>query len=312
MLASLVSAPPAELTRQVSVLADLAEEGEVSGVHLEGPWLAYGKRGAHDPEALRDPRPEEIEQLLGAARGTIRMVTLAPELPGGQAAVRQLAEAGVTVAVGHTEADYEQTRQAIAAGARVATHLFNGMPAVHHRDPGPVPALLEDPGVTVEVVADGLHLHSAVLQWVLRTAGASRVAFVTDAISAAGMGDGTYSLGGLPVEVREGVARLSAGLGGTVAGSTATMPALFAAARATSDDEDEALQLASQVCSTTPAAALGLSDVGVLEVGRRADLVVIDDRGLRSSMRGGTWITPEHSSRDQATPQGRLSPSERT
>ena len=308
MVASLVSAPQPELVRQVSVLSELVQDGELSGIHLEGPWLAAGKRGAHAAEALRDPQPADIEQLLRAARGTIRMVTLAPERPGAREAVRQLTEAGVAVAIGHTEADYELTRQAIAAGATVGTHLFNAMPAVHHRDPGPVPALLEDPRVTVELVADGLHLHPAVLRWVLRTAGAQRVAFVTDAMSAAGMDDGGYRLGGLSVEVRGGVARLPEG---SLAGSTATTPQLFAAAREASGEAVEALGLASHLCSTTPATALGLADVGALDVGKRADLVVVDDGGPRAVMKQGRWIPSELPGQGEGPPHGRASPSTR-
>ncbi|HKJ12247.1 MAG TPA: N-acetylglucosamine-6-phosphate deacetylase [Ornithinimicrobium sp.] len=287
MLASLVSAPGGELRRRVAVLADLVQEGLLSGIHLEGPWLAPGKRGAHRLQALRDPRPQEVEELLRAGRGTIRMVTLAPERPGGQDAVRQLVEAGVVVAIGHTEADEEQTRRAVAAGATVATHLFNAMPAVHHRDPGPVPVLLGDPRVTVELIADGLHLHPAIVEWVVRTAGPARVAFVTDAMAAAGMPDGAYTLGTLPVQVRQGVARLP---DGSIAGSTATTPHGFAAARETATDADAGLALAGRVCATTPARALGLHDVGLIEVGRRADLVMLGDATPQAVMSRGVWL----------------------
>jgi N-acetylglucosamine-6-phosphate deacetylase len=300
MLASLVSAPHHELVRQVGMLAELVDDGLLGGIHLEGPWLAPGQRGAHAPDALRDPHPEEIEELLRAGRGTVRMVTLAPERPGGLDAVRQLAAAGVKVAVGHTDADYEQTREAVEAGATVATHLFNAMPAVHHRRPGPVPALLEDERVTVEVVADGLHVHPAILRWVLRTAGPARVALVTDAMSAAGVGDGRYRLGGLPVDVRRGVARLS---DGTIAGSLATSAQLFATARKALGDDDEALRAASRICSATPAAALGLEGRGALEAGRRADLVLVPHQGPVAVMSAGSWITRDGPGREQPAPR---------
>ncbi|MGB7448046.1 MAG: N-acetylglucosamine-6-phosphate deacetylase [Ornithinimicrobium sp.] len=292
MLASLVSAPQEELVRQVAMLAELVQDGLLSGIHLEGPWLAPGKRGAHDPHTLRDPVAQEVDEVLRAGRGAVRMVTLAPERPGGLDAVRQLVAAGVVAAIGHTEADYEQTRAAIEAGASVATHLFNAMPAVHHRRPGPVPALLADDRVTAEVVADGLHVHPAILQWVLGTAGPTRVALVTDAMSAAGMGDGSYSLGGLPVQVRDGAARLA---DGTIAGSTATTTQLFTAARQALGETDEALIAASRVCSTTPAEALGLDGRGAIDVGRQADLVLLDDGGPASVLSAGEWVPAEPS-----------------
>ncbi|MGB3257262.1 MAG: amidohydrolase family protein, partial [Ornithinimicrobium sp.] len=227
LMASLVSAEPQALLRQVTALADLVQEGLLAGIHLEGPWLAAGKRGAHDAHVLRDPDPGEIARLLRAGRGAVRMVTLAPERTGGLDAVRQLIAEGVTVAVGHTEADYGTTRAAIRAGARVATHLFNAMPPLHHREPGPVLALLEDPRVTLELVADGIHLHPALVARVLASAGTDRVALVTDAMSAAGMTDGRYALGTLDAVVSDGVARLPSG---AIAGSTGNAADIFAAA----------------------------------------------------------------------------------
>lgn len=287
MLASLVSAQSKELLRQVAALVDLVQDGVLAGIHLEGPWLAPGRRGAHDPQALRDPDPDEISRLLDAGRGAIRMVTLAPELPGGLDAVRQLGEAGVTVAVGHTEADYALTRAAIEAGAGVATHLFNGMPPLHHREPGPLLALMEDPRVVLELIADGTHLHPALVAQVMCTAGLDRVALVTDAMSAAGISDGSYTLGALDVEVLKGSARLP---DGTIAGSTATTIQLFAAACTALRDTPDPLVGASKVTAATPAAALGLNTVGVLSPGHRADLVVVDiDGSLTGVMVAGTW-----------------------
>ena len=162
-----------------------------------------------------------MRKLLEAARGTARMVTLAPELPGGLESVRLLTEHGVAAAVGHTDSGYDATREAVDAGARVATHLFNAMPPLGHRAPGPVTALLEDERVTVELINDGTHLHPAVLELAFRSVGADRVAFITDAMGAAGMGDGTYPLGPMEVRVLDGVARLVEG--GSIAGSTLTL-----------------------------------------------------------------------------------------
>lgn len=288
MLASLVSAPPEELLRQLSALVDLVQDGLLAGIHLEGPWLAPGKRGAHDPAALRDPDPDELRRLLEAGRGTIRMVTLAPERTGGLDAVRQLTAAGVTVAVGHTEADYELTRAAIKAGARVATHLFNALPQLHHRDPGPALALLEDPLVVLELVADGAHLHPALVRHVLSSAGTGRVALVTDAMAAAGMQDGRYSLGSLDVTVSNGTARLA---DGTIAGSTATSSELFTAAYEALGDTSDPLRGASAVTSSTPAKAMGLDGVGALRPDCRADLVVLNEERVPVGvMARGRWV----------------------
>lgn len=288
MQSSLVSAAPEELLGQVSALVDLVDEGLLAGIHLEGPWLAPSKRGAHDPAALRDPDPAEISRLLDVGRGTIRMVTLAPELPGGLEAVRRLTAEGVTVAVGHTEADYGLTQAAIEAGASVATHLFNAMPPLHHREPGPVLALLEDPGVTLELVADGTHLHPALVAQVLTAAGPARVALVTDAMSAAGMSDGQYTLGTVDVVVTDGTARLPSG---SIAGSTATTTDLFAAAYQALHGSAEPLLGASQVTASTPAATLGLEGLGSLTPGHRADLVVLGaDLTTVGVMVRGRWV----------------------
>ncbi len=291
MVASLVSAPPDELLRQVRVLAEQVRGGWVAGIHLEGPWLAPGRRGAHEPSALRDPEPVEIDRVLAAGAGTIRMVTLAPELEGAEDAIRRVVAAGAVAAVGHTDATYEQTRAAIAAGATVATHLFNAMRPVHHREPGPVIALLEDPSVTVELVGDGVHVHPALARHVWATAGGDRVALVTDAMAAAGMPDGAYRLGTLPVEVVDGVARLAGTA--TIAGSTATMDQLFRFAVTHSDlAEDEALLAAVRQTSTTPARTLGLGAAG-LAAGAAADLVVLDETWtVTRVMKRGSWIEP--------------------
>ena len=174
---------------------------------------------------MRDPDPAEIDAVLAAGGGAIRMVTLAPELPGSDEAIRRFLDAGVVVAVGHTDATYEQTEHAIALGATVGTHLFNAMPPLHHREPGPALALLRHPGVTVELIADGVHVHPAVVHAVIGAAGPDRVAVITDAIAAAGRGDGAFRLGAVAIDVVSGVARVRGT--STIAGSTATMDRLF-------------------------------------------------------------------------------------
>ncbi|OBJ67372.1 N-acetylglucosamine-6-phosphate deacetylase [Mycobacterium sp. 1274756.6] len=290
-LASLVSAAPGPLLEAVGVLAAATRAGHVAGIHLEGPWLSAARCGAHDRRQLRNPDPVEIDTLLAAADGTIRMVTLAPELPGALEAVERLAGAGVVVAVGHTDADYAQTRAAIDAGATVATHLFNAMRPLHHRDPGPVAALLEDERVCVELIADGVHLHPAVLRAVIAAAGPDRVALVTDAMAAAGCGDGRYRLGRHEVDVTAGVARVAGS--DTIAGSTVTMDAVFRAVIGDAPDDpidDAALLAAVQMTAATPARALGLETVGALRPGVPANLVVLD-RNLAVSgvMVDGGW-----------------------
>jgi N-acetylglucosamine-6-phosphate deacetylase len=295
-LASLVTAAPEELRRAVDALAELVVDGEIAGVHLEGPWLAASRCGAHDPAQLRDPDPGELDELL--ATGVVAMVTLAPERVGALDAVRRVVGAGATAAVGHTDADFGLTRAAIAAGARHATHLFNAMAPLQHREPGPVVALLDDDRVTVELVTDGLHVHPALWEHVVRAAGAHRVAAVTDAMAAAGMPDGAYRLGRLDVEVVDRVARLAGGAAGlgAIAGSTATADALFRNIVAhAAVPRTAALRRAVAMTASTPARALGLPDVGELAVGRRADLVGLSaDLAVEAVYRSGERVPRWH------------------
>ncbi|GHF46541.1 N-acetylglucosamine-6-phosphate deacetylase [Streptomyces mashuensis] len=297
LVASTVTGDLDDLGRQASVLADLTEQGELAGIHFEGPFISPHRCGAHQPELLREPHPADVRKLLDAARGAARMMTLAPELPGGLDSVRLLAESGVIAAVGHTDSSYEATREAVDAGATVATHLFNAMPSLLHREPGPVTALLEDERVTVELINDGTHLHPAVLQLAFARAGADRVAFITDAMGAAGMSDGPYRLGPMAVEVRDGVARISEGpTAGSIAGSTLTLDTAFR--RAVTVD-GLSLPDAVRALSATPARLLGLADrVGSLEPGKDADLVVLDGAyEVVGVMRRGAWLVRPDSPR---------------
>ncbi|MFI8303719.1 N-acetylglucosamine-6-phosphate deacetylase [Streptomyces sp. NPDC085927] len=287
LVASTVTGDMDVLVRRAGLLAELAEQGDIAGVHFEGPFISPCRKGAHSEELLRDPDPAEVRKLIDAAHGRAKMVTLATELPGGLDSVRLLAEHGVIAAVGHTDATYEQTVAAIDAGATVATHLFNAMPALGHRAPGPITALLEDERVTVELINDGTHLHPAALQLAFHHAGPGRVAFVTDAMDAAGFGDGRYLLGPLEVEVADGVARLVEG--GSIAGSTLTLDR--ALKRAVTVD-GLPVEHAVAALSANPARLLGMDDrIGSLEPGKDADLVVLDaDFTLKGVMRRGEWV----------------------
>jgi N-acetylglucosamine-6-phosphate deacetylase len=287
LVASTVTNDMGFLTKQAGLLSELAEQGDIAGIHFEGPFISPCRKGAHSEELLRDPDPAEVRKLIDASRGHAKMVTLATELPGGIDSVRLLAEHGVIAAIGHTDATYEQTAQAIDAGATVATHLFNAMPPLGHRTPGPIAALLEDERITVELIDDGTHLHPASLQLAFHHAGAGRVAFITDAMDAAGGGDGRYMLGPLEVEVADGVARLVEG--GSIAGSTLTLDRAFR--RAVTVDRLPVQDVVAAI-SVNPAKLLGVHDrVGSLEPGKDADLVLLDaDFALKGVMRRGEWV----------------------
>lgn len=295
LVAGLVTASPAALLRQVAALAELCEAGELAGIHLEGPYLATQRCGAHDPALLRSPDLAEFQRILRAGRGHVRMITLAPELPGALELVRAAVSEGVVAAVGHTDADYATVCAAFDAGATVATHLFNQMRPLHHRDPGPVAAALTDDRVTVEVINDGVHLHPAVVRMAWAAAGADRTAFVTDAMAAAGLGDGDYTLGGRRVRVADGTARLADT--GAIAGSTII---LADAVRRAVRDLGIPLAAAVRAASTVPAAALRLADVGALLPGRYADLVVLEPDGtLHAVYHRGRPVTGVPASRGQ-------------
>ncbi|WP_226345727.1 N-acetylglucosamine-6-phosphate deacetylase [Agilicoccus flavus] len=282
MMASLVTQAPDVLAADVAALAPLVRSGELVGIHLEGPCLSPAHRGAHDPSLLTAPTPAAIDAVLEAGDGAVRMVTLATELDGGLEAVGRLVSAGVVAALGHTDATYDQTRRALDAGVGVATHLCNAMRPLHHREPGPILALTTAECATLEVIADGVHLHPAVVAAVFAAA-PGRVALVTDAMSAAGAGDGDYRLGPLAVRVENGVARVRST--GAIAGSTLTLDRAVAfAVREAGVGLEAALRAATQV----PAARLGRTDVGVLAPGARADLVGVGpDASLRLVVAGG-------------------------
>ncbi|NJP96459.1 N-acetylglucosamine-6-phosphate deacetylase [Nonomuraea sp. FMUSA5-5] len=288
MMASLVTDTVEGLAAAASALAGLCDEGLLAGIHFEGPYIARSRCGAHDPTRLREPSPQEFAGLVKAGRGHVRMLTIAPELPGALDTIRFAVDEGVLAAIGHSDAGYEQTIEGIEAGATVATHLYNAMPPLGHRAPGPVAALLDDERVTVELVNDGVHVHPAMLRLAYEVAGPGRTALITDAMSATGLGDGDYVLGSMAVRVHDGVARLVEG--GSIAGSTLTMDVAF---RRAVQELGMSLPDAVQVASLTPARLLGLAGrIGSIAVGKAADLVVLSDSlEVDGVLKDGVWIT---------------------
>ncbi|WP_024286772.1 N-acetylglucosamine-6-phosphate deacetylase [Cellulomonas sp. KRMCY2] len=302
LVASLVTADRTALLTSTALLADLADAGQLAGIHLEGPFLSRARCGAQNPAHMVPGDAALVRELAAAARGHLVSMTLAPEAPGvlgADGALVALAQAGALPSIGHTDASAELTdtaldtaRSALAApGSRSArptvTHLFNGMRPVHHRDPGAVAACLGAAArgrAVVELIADGVHLAPATVRAVFDMVGPAGIALVTDAMAAAGMPDGDYVLGPVSVQVRDGVARLTDG--GAIAGGTAHLLDTVRWSVSIGVPLIDAVRAAS----TTPASVLGRPDIGALEAGRRADLVVVDAdlRPLRV-MLAGSW-----------------------
>ncbi|MGZ4192626.1 MAG: N-acetylglucosamine-6-phosphate deacetylase [Solirubrobacteraceae bacterium] len=285
---SLMTAPVDELAEQLTWAAELHRRGptpggHVLGSHLEGPFLSPRRSGAQNEAHMLAPDAAVLDRLVAAADGSLRMITLAPELDGALALIAPLRRQGVIVAMGHSDATYEQATAAIRAGANHATHLFNAMPSLHHRAPGLVGAALEA-GLPCELINDGRHVHPAVIRLVARLI--SCPVLVTDAIDATGVGDGTFVLGGQEVRVHEGEARLARTE--SLAGSTLTMAE---ALRRAVTDTGLSLEQASAAASGNPARVLGLeASTGSIGPGRRADLVVLDDAlQVTAVMANGDW-----------------------
>ena len=271
-LPTFITSPEAQVIDALRRVPTASERGpRIVGVHLEGPFLSASRLGAHPPEQRRDPELELAGRLLAA--GPVALMTLAPELPGAAELVSFLHARGVVVSCGHTDATAAEAGMAFGQGVRTVTHLFNVMRPLGHRDPGIVGAALSRTDVIVQLIVDGTHLAPETVQLVWRAA-AGRVALVTDAIAAAGVGDGVFTLGSVEVEVRAGVARRAED--GVLAGSVLTMIEAVRNLHALGVPLEQALAAASSV----PARVLGSRTLGRIGPGRPADIVVLDD-GLR-------------------------------
>ena len=291
-LPTFVTAPLDELAASLARAREARERGgggaRILGAHAEGPFLSPARPGAHDPAAMLDPSPAAVDRLLEAGEGVLAVTTLAPERPGGIAAVARLAGAGVVVSVGHSDARAAEVAAAADAGARMVTHLFNAQRGLGHREPGVAGQGLTDPRLTLGLIADLHHVHGAVCRLAM-VAAPGRVALVTDAIAAAGMPPGRYRLGGLPVEVPEhGPPRRD---DGTIAGSTLRLDRAVANVAGLGVALEKAVAAATRV----PADLLGRADLGRLAPGALADLAWLDDDlGALATWVGGAlaWPSP--------------------
>lgn len=304
LLASMVTASPDDLLAGIRLYAKLTEEGLLAGIHLEGPFLSHARCGAQNPAFLLDPDLELTARLIEAGKGYISTMTYAPELPGAQDLVDLLTSHGITPSVGHTNSDAATAADSLAqaregldstgfdgvSGRPTVTHLFNGMPPMHHRSPGPVAACLRAAKAghaAVELVADGTHLDGETVKTVFALVGAENILLVTDSMAAAGLSDGQYMLGPSPVTVTDGVATLDAT--GSIAGGTATLLDVVRRTVAAGVALPDALLSATVV----PAGVLGLTDeIGSLRRGLRADALIVDSNlALQRVMRAGEWLS---------------------
>ena len=278
LVASLVTAPLDVLKTQIQRLVPFAQAGQISGIHLEGPYLAPTRCGAHDPALLRDPKVIEFAELLSAGKGYIKMVTIAPELNGAIDSIEYLVAKGVTVAIGHSAADYDAALRGVDAGASVVTHFPNAVSKLDDKGHTLAELAMNDPRLCLEMILDGHHVEDEIAKRIYQV-GSDRVALITDAMCAAGSSDGHYLIGQLPVTVMDSVARLDSN--GALAGSTLTMDEAFFNMHSRLGYSVVQAVLAT---SKVAAQALGLQDRGEISIGKRADLLEVDLRAKRISV----------------------------
>ena len=261
-LASLVTEPIENLISQINRLVPFAQRGEIAGIHLEGPYLSHARCGAHDPNLLRTPTIAEVQTLLDAGQGFIKMITIAPELDGALEVIEYLAKSGVIAAIGHSQSDAATAQAAIDRGASVVTHFNNAMPKVVDGPGTMSSAVISELRVSLELILDGEHVSTQVVREVFEAA-PNRIVMITDAMSAAGSIDGNYQIANLEVNVKDGVARLTSN--GSLAGSTLTMAKAFNHAL---NEIGVSITEAVHAASTLPALILGRSDLGEIAVGK--------------------------------------------
>jgi N-acetylglucosamine-6-phosphate deacetylase len=294
-LATTIAARHDELMRatQDTIAAETDDPGaaEILGLHIEGPYINPTFKGAQPEWGIRDPNFDECAQLLDAAGGRIKIMTIAPELPGGLEMIRLLCRAGVAASVGHSEADYDTALAAIEAGATRATHLFNAMSGVHHRKPGLAAAVLTEPAICAELICDGVHVHPRMVRMAWRNKGRDAITLITDATGAQGVGDGAYTLGDFRIQVRGPLCTLMDGV--TIAGSVLTMNRAVANAIAFAG---MSLTDAARTAALLPARVCGVADrKGSIEPGKDADLAILDrDFSVAHTVRAGrrVWSRP--------------------
>ncbi len=291
------SLPEAQLRAVIQVMDSPTDAAELLGVHLEGPYMSVARRGAHDPSWLRLPNDEETDRIFAITGDSLRLITVAPELPEAENLIKRLVERGVTVSIGHTDATYEQARDAIAWGATHATHCFNAMPPLQHRAPGPLGAIIEAPPVRGEIIADGVHVHPAVVRMLVRALGPERTVVITDALMGAGITDAEFPVFGNMAHIEGGVARLP---DGTITGSVLRMDQGL---RNMLQWTDMPLHEVVGMLTLNPARAAGVAErKGLLQAGYDADLALWDhDLQLQATICRGhlAWATPAWQTRLQ-------------
>jgi N-acetylglucosamine-6-phosphate deacetylase len=248
------------------------ERAKPVGLHLEGPFISHAKRGVHPPENLIAPSVELFEKMWEAASGRVALMTVAPELPGATEMIKQAASKGVCISLGHSNATSSETEAGIAAGARHATHTFNAMLTLDHREPGVLGTVLADDRVSADLIADGVHVHPEMVSLFLRAKGEERAVLITDAISATGMGDGKFRLGNFEVKVKGDRCEYE----GKLAGSVLT---LDRAVRNVTEFSKWTLQQAVRLATLNPARVLGRNDIGIIAPGTKADFTVLSRNG---------------------------------